>query len=847
MKKCLVLALLWSCSVHLVSAQGPVSDAGGLKISWEFSENNYQKKGELLSVLTLTNTGTRPLPAKGWTVYFNGAVPHNEGDTSVISVARINGDYLRFSPGKSFSGLAPNASVQVKLLSRPLRNITDYPKGFYIVFDADPFHGIALPLETKSAIDYTKQEKAIAQKQYAQNSSVQDLPEAQLSPVFPSPVSYRRTAALFKPAAGLKIMADKDFGKEAAYLAEEWMKVTGVKPSVAIAAAGAATAGAQTVYLQKKAVAFPEGYELSVTADQVVISASDAAGVFYGIQSLKVLLPPNSWDGKHAAVSIAGMEIKDHPRFPHRAFMMDLARNFQQKSEVIKLIDVLSLYKINVLHLHLNDDEGWRIEIPGLPELTEIGSKRGHTTDEQANLFPSYGSGPSTGNTSGTGFLTKADYLEILRYATARHMIVIPEFETPGHARAAIKSMNARYKKLMTAGKTAEATQYLLRDLDDQSVYRSVQGWSDNVINPALPSVYHFLEKITDETIAMYKEAGAPLQTIHFGGDEVPAGVWEKSPAVAALLKSDPSIDGVDDMWHYYFEKLNVMLKQRGLYLSGWEETGLKKALVDGKKKMIVDTRAAGNNFHTDVWNNLSGNEDLAYKLANAGYKVVLTNVTNMYLDLAYSNSDAEPGQYWGGYVDVDKPFSFIPFDYYRNQKEDERGQPLDPSHFNGKERLTEAGKANIVGLQAPLWSEIITSPERFEYLLLPKLFGLAERSWAADPDWATAGDPAAMEQLYQKSWSAFVNVIGKKELPRLNAYAGGFSYRIPTAGVSVEQGMVKANAQYPGFVIRYTTDGTEPAANSKVYSGDLPASANLSFRLFNSAGRGGRTVKYVK
>src|SRR5690606_15553247 len=126
---------------------------------------------------------------------------------------------------------------------------------------------------------------------------------------------------------------------------------------------------------------------------------------------------------------------------------------------------------------------------------------------------------------------TEADFIEILQYATARHIRVIPEIETPGHARAAIKAMEARYHRLMKEGKEDEAKKYLLRDFDDQSVYRSVQKWNDNVMDVSMPTVYDFLEVVVDDVIALYQQAGASLETIHFGGDEVPQGVWEKSPA----------------------------------------------------------------------------------------------------------------------------------------------------------------------------------------------------------------------------------------------------------------------------------------------------------------------------
>jgi hexosaminidase len=343
----------------------------------------------------------------------------------------------------------------------------------------------------------------------------------------------------------------------------------------------------------------------------------------------------------------------------------------------------------------------------------------------------------------------------------------------------------------------------------------------------------------------MYREAGAPLATIHLGGDEVPAGVWQRSPAVAELMKKEAAVKTPEDLWYYYFGKVNNMLKARGLYLSGWEEVALRKTQVQGKTRMAPNPDFVQENLHAYVWNNVWGwgSEDLAYRLANAGYKVVLAPVTHLYLDMAYHQDFAEPGTYWGAFTDVDKPFYLVPLDYYKSAREDLQGNPLSPATLARKERLTQTGKANIVGLQCLLWSEKITSPERQEYMLLPKLLGFAERAWAPDPVWAREKDAARSAALYRQAWTAFANILGQRELPRLDHYAGGYGYRIPTAGAVVEQGQVKANVQLPGFTIRYTTDGSEPTAQSPAYTQPLAATGTIALRVFNQAGRGGRTI----
>lgn len=180
----------------------------------------------------------------------------------------------------------------------------------------------------------------------------------------------------------------------------------------------------------------------------------------------------------------------------------------------------MSRYKLNILHLHLSDDEGWRIEIPGLPELTSVGANRCHDVSETRCLLPQLGSGPDT-STTGSGYFSREDYIEILRYANARQITVIPEIDMPAHARAAVISMEARYKKLMAEGKVSEANQYRLQEDGDDSSVTTVQYYDrTSFINPCLPSAQRFVSKIMNELIAMHREAGQPLETWHFGGDE---------------------------------------------------------------------------------------------------------------------------------------------------------------------------------------------------------------------------------------------------------------------------------------------------------------------------------------
>ncbi|HEV8081695.1 MAG TPA: family 20 glycosylhydrolase [Chitinophagaceae bacterium] len=384
------------------------------------------------------------------------------------------------------------------------------------------------------------------------------------------------------------------------------------------------------------------------------------------------------------------------------------------------------------------------------------------------------------------------------------------------------------------------AEEYLLHDHKDSSLYLSNQGFNDNVIDAALPSVYRFFEKVIDELQIMYAEANVPLTAIHVAGDEVPDGSWKKSPSIKMLQQKDTSIKSMTDVWKYYFSKIKFMLRAKNIAVYGWEELAIGTQTADGSRKVLYNPDFIKDSVQLDAWWSISGNEDIPYKLANTGYKVVLSNVDYFYFDLAYAKDFDEPGDAWVGYLDIEKTFSFIPFDYYKNATEDIRGNLLPPLYFANKEKLTEAGRKNIGGIQGALWAENLTTSQSMEYLLLPKLMVLAERAWVKSPDWAIEKDTFKAQQLYKYNWSVFVNQLGKRELPRLNFYHHGYNYRIPAVGALVINHKVNANVQLPGFIIRYTTNGSTPTIQSNIYKEPVEEKGVIKFKVFNNTGRSG-------
>jgi hexosaminidase len=826
----------------------PLFNAHDLSIVWEPVQNDYKNHQQSLNAITITNNGKKTFPASGWKMYFNSArliTPATVSGNAKIDF--VNGDLFSLTPTATFTDIKPGQSIRIEFIDdEPVVNITDGPEGFYVVWDDQPEKGYNTGTFSLKPFKPNYAGLITPAIIYDQNKNIQDLPETQLTKVFPTPVSYKETDGVFNLNKDVVIMFSPNdkFAKEL-----ELLKST-IEPLIGGKFKSDVKGGSlRMINILYDGRLDSEAYRLTVNPGNITILASTGAGAFYGLQSLKTLIPASAWAHPQKEIKINCVDVKDAPRFPYRAFMIDVGRNFQPKSEILKVLDVMALYKLNVFHMHLTDDEGWRLEIPSLPELTDVGAKRGHTLDAKNNLPPSHGSGGEIENKTGTGFYTRADFIEILKYADNLHIQVVPELESPGHARSAIKAMNTRYNRLIAQGKKEEAEHYLLYDPNDQSQYSSNQYWTDNIMDVSLPSTYNFVETVVNDVVSMYKDANVPLKTINFGGDEVPAHVWEKSPAYLTLKATHPEIKNTGDLWYYFYGRVNQLVKAKGLYLSGWEEMTLRKTALDGEPFYVPNPDFMPEHLQAEVWNNSlgDGNEDLAYKLANAGYKTVLTCVTNLYFDMAHYKSFDEPGYYWGAFVDIDKPFSFIPFDYFKNSKVDRNGLPINRNIFIGKQRLTDYGKTNIYGLQSAVWGENIKSTQRLEYMLLPRLLAFAERAWSPDPNWATEKNAAKSDSLYQVAWVKFLNVVGKRELPRLSYYADGYNYRVPKPGVVLQDGKYLANEQFPGLTIRYTTDGKYPDAKSKIYNDAVTITSNgVKFRAFDNKGRGSNVSEPV-
>ena len=478
----------------------------------------------------------------------------------------------------------------------------------------------------------------------------------------------------------------------------------------------------------------PESYTVTISKTEgITISGGDAAGVFYGFQSLIQLIDPSLLGGDNKEINIPTGTVTDAPRFAYRGYMLDVARNFHRKEKVMEVLDWMSMYKLNKFHFHIMDDEGWRLEIPDLPELTEVGGTRGYTADESDHLRPAYGSGGDAQNSYSTGYYSRMDYIEILQYAAARHIEVIPEIDLPGHARAAIISMRVRYNRLMAQGKEEEAEKYMLHDPQDISQYTSAQNYNDNVINLCRESSYTFIEKVIRETIKMHEDAGVPLKTLHTGGDEVPYGAWKGSPMCQSFISDMENLSGTDDLHPNMLFFIRSILNEHNIVTAGWEEIVLAHT-SEGHNGTAINEDMVGEPMLPYVWNASLGSsrEDMAYKLANAGFNAVMCNSAAYYFDLAYDSDPRETGLDWSGLTNAKNAFDLEPLDVMSNATRDLYGNPISQEYREAKEKIQTEAIERIQGIQAELWSETLYKAELVDYMTFPKLHGFAQRAWSA-------------------------------------------------------------------------------------------------------------------
>ncbi|MDE6207197.1 MAG: family 20 glycosylhydrolase [Muribaculaceae bacterium] len=474
----------------------------------------------------------------------------------------------------------------------------------------------------------------------------------------------------------------------------------------------------------------------------------------------------------HGSRTLPQAVINDRPSLPYRGVMIDIARNFQTAAELHKVIDLMADYGLNTLHFHPVDDEAWRLEIEALPELTAVGSRRGYTPGSDGSFLPQIFAGdgnPDTKGNTANGYISRAEMISLLQHADSLGIRVLPEIESPGHARAAIEAMKYR------ARTTGDDSFLLAESADvDTSRYTSAQNFHDNVMNPALEGPYRFMDVVADAIIDMYKEAGVELPAIHIGGDEVPRGAWSGSPAVKAFME-EKGLTSEKEVHSYYVQRVADMYARKGVKISGWQEVALRHSPE-------FNEAVCPQMFSVNCWSTLPshGQAGVVRDIAEAGYPVVLSNVDHFYLDMTYSYHPYERGLSWGGTTDEFSALNGYPY------------------------VLCPVEGANIQGVQGQVFAETIRSAAGLEHMLLPKILGLAERGWNPDTTYTDA---------------AF-NAVVARHIPRWEQ--AGYAYHLRQPGITLlDDNTLGFNSPYADAEIHYTLDGSNPTAQSPVVGAD--------------------------
>jgi hexosaminidase len=828
-----------------------------LAVSWKVISNEHADQPRVKAMFTIENNGSYTLKHGNWAVFYNQQPREILENPEMVTITRVSGDWYKLEPTEGFI-LKPGEKTELIYEAEAwwIKEV-DAPLGVYFVFyDKNGVEKQIVVAENYTIEPFTDPEQInrhrndfepipTAELLYNQNQSLVDLPAEKLPLIVPTPFSVKLGSNTISFDSAPEILYQKGLENEAKLMAAFVGKLAGT----AVTPIESSVARPGSIFLGTKPLKVndvsKEAYRLEIKGNKsIVITGSDHSGVFYGMQSLMALLPPDVFYSQQSEPVLPELIIEDAPRFGFRSLHVDVARNFQTKETLKKFIDLISFYKLNHLMLVLSEDEAWRIAIQELPELTDVASRRGHTVKESVDmLHPAYGSGPFADNPDsyGSGYYSREDYKELLQYARQRHVTIIPTINLPGHSRAAIRAMESRYQRFSSEGDDERANEFRLIDPDDKSVYKSAQSYNDNVVCVARESVYKFYETVIDDIIGMHSEAGVPLEYFHTGGDEVPEGAWAGSPLCQEMMKDIPGISDPKNLQAVFFKRVTEMLQRKGLKVGGWEEVALLRT-EDGN--YIPNPEFAGQDVIPWAWNNMGQWADLSYRLANAGYPVVMCDVSNFYYDLAYNKDPEEPGHYWGGFANARSGWQFAPYNSFVTNLRTGMGKPIDPdAEFAGLERLKPSAISNIIGLQAQLWSETIKGPKMLEYYTLPKFLGFVETAWSKARPWETGTNAAKRRQQMDEGWNVFANMLAKRELPRLAGLFGGFNYRIPQPGAIIEEGTLKANVEYPGLIIRYTTDGTEPVRNSLRYDGPVEVPGNVQLRAFDKAGNGSRVI----
>lgn len=485
-------------------------------------------------------------------------------------------------------------------------------------------------------------------------------------PLIPLPVSVKAGEGTFDFSVTTAIRYDRGLKAEAELFAADLQARSGSAPKT--------VAEELRIHLPSEirldideALDLPaEGYKLEITPKSVAVIGKDAAGVYHGTRSLLQLLPPvgdAAWKDT-ASEKLPVLEITDHPRFAWRGMMLDVARHFRKPDEVKRFIDGMAFHKLNVLHWHLTEDQGWRIEIRKYPKLTEVGAWRDST--------PPYGKRNSDDGTRYGGFYTQEQVKDIVAYAAARHITIVPEIEMPGHAAAAITA----YPELGNS------------DIPNYAPKVATRWGVFPYIFAPKEETFTFLEDVLTEVCELF-----PSKYIHIGGDEAPKTQWHQSKFAQEVIKRE-GLKNEEELQSWFIRRIGKFLESKDRNLIGWDEIqegGLPKTAT-----MMV--------WRDAKW---------AKHALSQGNNVVMATTSHMYFDYYQAPAAGELAkgidhEAIGGNLPLEKVYSYNPAFVAENPEQEKQ----------------------ILGTQAQLWSEYMKDFRKVEYMAFPRIAALAEVAW---------------------------------------------------------------------------------------------------------------------
>jgi hexosaminidase len=416
-----------------------------------------------------------------------------------------------------------------------------------------------------------------------------------------------------------------------------------------------------------------EGYVLAVDTKKVTITANKPAGLFYGVQTLLQLLPKeieSKTPKKNVSWLVPAVDIMDYPRFQWRGLLFDVVRHWFTKEEVKMFIDQMAKYKYNVLHLHLTDDQGWRIEIKSLPNLTKIGAWRAPRTGKWGTFARPTAEEPKTYG----GFYTQQEMKEIIQYAKDRYINILPEIDVPGHSMAAIAS----YPEL-----SCNKGEYFVNTGDKFMNWfggGKFEAMIDNTICPANENVYPFLDKVFTEIAEIF-----PFPYIHMGGDECAKNFWINNDTIRTFMKKE-GLKNMDDVQSYFVKRVEKIIQSKGKKMIGWDE------ILEGGLPPDASVMS---------WRGMKG----GIEAAKEKHHVVMSPQDYAYLDLYQGDPVAEPALSYQG-LRLNQVYKF---------------DPLPPG----------VEPELILGGQGNLWSEQLATFRHAQYMLWPRGLALAETIWS--------------------------------------------------------------------------------------------------------------------